>query len=400
MNTTQNDTAFAGNQASAEAERAAEGLPGGAGQSPAALPCLKDINCTIRSGKLSEYLSPYHRKALHRFIQVVEWMVRHYGLNHVGLLTLTFGVPGTGPGSRETWELRQQARHLDFVQKRWHSLNTHVIAKRYPDWACVLETHRDGVWHFHVVVVTEFDNRTGTDVETLTNYNLPWGVRRRKQYRNAALGAEWSLLRKTCCKYRFGRAELVPIRKNGEAVARYLAGYLTKTWKGLKAGSKSRLVRFSRRLSGQFTLVYSIWNLGNLIYRTRLKMAASMLNFSGYGDFADYFGPRWHYYIGDIIAGIPIPFKFEKGDFEKGLAVKVLNDYAENPYPHLDEKRKKQMVAVDAALLQKFTDLAFNESAEMRWQESQRAEADNIDVGPMTADDLQGELLETSENPF
>ena len=248
-------------------------------------------------------------------------MVRQYGLNFVGLLTLTFGVPGTGRGSRETWELRQQAKEPDFVQKRWHSLNTHVIAKRYPAWACALETQEDGVWHFHVVVVTKFDNRTGTDVETLTNYKLPWGIRRRKQYRNAALGTEWQALRETCCKYRFGRVELVPIRTSGEAVARYLASYLTKTWKGLKASRKSRLVRFSRNISKQFTLVCSVWNLGNLIHRTRLKMAARMLNFTDYGDYADYFGPRWHYCIGDIIAGIPIPFKFGKGDFEKGIAL-------------------------------------------------------------------------------
>jgi hypothetical protein len=400
MNAIENQASFTVSETHRESERAAEGLPGGAGQSPAALPSQNDSNCTRRSGKLSEYLSPYHRKALHRFIQVVEWMVRQYGLNHVGLLTLTFGVPGSGRGSRETWELREQAKHLDFVQKRWHSLNTHFISKRYREWACVLETHRDGVWHFHVVVVTEFDNRTGTDVETLTNYQLPWGIRRRKQYRNAALGAEGQVLRETCCKYRFGRAELVPIRKSGEAVARYLAGYLTKTWKGLKAGRKSRLVRFSRRISSQFTLIYSIWNLGNLIYRTRLKMAAAMLNFTDYGDYADYFGPRWHYFLGDIIAGIPIPFKFEKGDFEKGVAIKILNDYAENPYPQLDEKRKKQMVAVDAALLQKFTDLAFDESAEMRWREARLDEPDNVDVGPVETDDLQSDLFGVSENPF
>jgi len=293
-------------------------------------------------------------------------MVREYGLNFVGLLTLTFGVPGTGKGSRETWELRQQAKELDFVQKRWHSLNTHVIAKRYPAWACALETQEDGVWHFHVVVVTKFDNRTGTDVATLTNYKLPWGIRRRKQYRNAALGAEWQTLRELCCKYRFGRVELVPIRTSGEAVARYLASYLTKTWKGLKASRKSRLVRFSRNISKQFTLVCSVWNLGNLIHRTRLKMAARMLNFTDYGDYADYFGPRWHYFIGEIIAGIPIPFKFGKGDFENGVAVKILNEYAENPYPYLDEKGKKQLDAVDAELLAKFTDLAFDDAAEMR----------------------------------
>jgi hypothetical protein len=48
----------------------------------------------------------------------------------------------------------------------------------------------------------------------------------------------------------------------------------------------------------------------------------------------------------------------------------------------------------------KFTDLAFDEPAEMRWQESQPTEADNIDVGPATETDLQSDLMEASGNPF
>ena len=42
---------------------------------------------------------------------VIEWMVKKHGLNHVGLLTLTFGVPGSGRGSqatKELWELDKE----------------------------------------------------------------------------------------------------------------------------------------------------------------------------------------------------------------------------------------------------------------------------------------------------
>lgn len=46
-------------------------------------------------------------------------------------------------------------------------------------------------------------------------------------------------------------------------------------------------------------------------------MAAEMLHFREYADFADYFGSRWHYYLGDIIAGIPMPFVFAPGLFPK-----------------------------------------------------------------------------------
>ncbi len=61
---------------------------------------------------------------------------------------------------------------------------------------------------------------------------------------------------------------------------------------------------------------------------------------------------------------------------------------------------KPEMMAAHSALLRKFTDLAFDESAEARWQESRPAEADNMDVGPATETDLQGDLMETSGDPF
>ncbi len=145
---------------------------------------------------------------------------------------------------------------------------------------------------------------------------------------------------------------------------------------------------------------FTIHDLGSLIHRTRLKLAASMLHFQEYGDFADYFGPRWHYYIGNVIAAIPVPFKFDKGQFESGVATKVLMEFAADPFPYLDEAMKRQMTAVNSDLLRKFTELAFDESAEMRWEESRPMEADNIDVGPAAGTELENDLFETSENPF
>jgi hypothetical protein len=376
------------------------GLPGDAGQPPAALPSQESNNCIGKNDWSDESLSPYRRKSRHRLILAIVGMVRKHGLNNIGLLTLTFGVPGSGRGSEATKELREQAKDLEFVQKRWHSLNTNIIRHLYQDWICIPEPHRDGVWHLHVVVATKMDIRTGTDVDTLTNYGLPYWMRRGKHLRNEALAAEWQALRKVACKYRFGRIELLPVKKTGEALARYLASYLSKSFRLVPAGKRCRLVRLSRSLSHEFGMQFSVWTLGNLIYRTRLKMAASMLHFQDYGDFADYFGPKWNYYLGDLIAAIPIPMVFGKEDFMRGVAAKILNDFAENPFPYLDEEAKKKMMAVNTMLLRKFTELACDDLAQMRWQESQPEEADNIDVGPLTADDLQGELLEVSDNPF
>ena len=90
----------------------------------------------------------------------------------------------------------------------------------------------------------------------------------------------------------------------------------------------------------------------------------------GHDDFEDYLGPRWHCYLGDIIAKIPVPLLFAKGEFESGLAAKRLNEYVADPYPYLDEAARKKMDTAHSDLLRKFTELALDKLAEMRWRES------------------------------
>ncbi|MGB8369482.1 MAG: hypothetical protein WCF71_09360, partial [Verrucomicrobiia bacterium] len=366
------------------------------------LPCQNSNNCIGNGIGLfqSAPLSPYRKKSRHRLEMAIEWMVKKHGIERVGLLTLSFGVPGSGRGSLETFLLREQAKDLEFVQARWHSFCSNVVMKRYQDWICILEPHKDGVWHLHVVVATKEDIRTGTDVETLSNYRLPYWMRRGKHLRNEALAAEWKALRETVCKYRFGRVELLPIKKTKEAFARYLGKYLTKTFNLIPPGRGHRLIRYSRGVGRHFPMRFSIYSLGNLLYRTRLKMAAAMLDFRDYSLFADCFGPRWNYYLRDIIASIPIPLRFGKGDFETGLAAKRLALYAEDQLPFLDSESKKKMAAAQRMLWLKFEELAFDAPATAHWRETRPPEADNIDVGPVTEADLHDDLFVSSGNPF
>ncbi len=67
---------------------------------------------------------------------------------------------------------------------------------------------------------------------------------------------------------------------------------------------------------------------------------------------------------------------------------------------YLDEEAKKKLAAVHSMLLRRFEELAFDDRAQVRWQESEPGDADNLDVGPLTEADLTGELFATSENPF
>ena len=108
----------------------------------------------------------------------------------------------------------------------------------------------------------------------------------------------------------------------------------------------------------------------------------------------------WPVLRGDIVATIPVPLVFAKGEFENGMAAKRLNEFGADPYPYLDEAAKKKMAAAQSDLLRKFTELTFDESAQACWQESQRRGVDNIDGVPVTETDLQNDLFETAANPF
>lgn len=332
-------------------------------------------------------------------ILAVEWMVWKYGIERVGVLTLSFGVPGSGKGSYETWELRQQAKHWNFVQKRWQSFRTNVVAVRYADWVCVFEMHKDRVWHIHVVVVTKEDIRTGTDIETLSNYKLPYWQRRGKHLRNEALAAEWADLRRICCRYRFGRVELLPVKKSGEAVGLYLGDYLVKTYNSIAGGKRCRLIRFSQRINEVITSPFSIVGLGQLIHRTRLKIAADMLRLTDYGDFAEYFGPQWNYFLKNIFAWIPMPCRFVKGDFESGTAARVLAGYAEQPKLYLDDRGKAKIDQVACELWRRLRE-ALEENQEARLKYQLNYLSDHWGDRPLTAADMQDDLFDSPDNPF
>jgi hypothetical protein len=51
---------------------------------------------------------------------------------------------------------------------------------------------------------------------------------------------------------------------------------------------------------------------------------------------------------------------FAKGQFESGVAAKLLIQFAADPYPFLDEAARKKMNTAHSDLLRKFTELAFD----------------------------------------
>ena len=128
-------------------------------------------------------------------ILAVEWMVWKYGIERVGVLTLSFGVPGSGKGSFETWVLRQQAKVWGFVQKRWHSFCTHVIADRYADWVCVFELHRDRVAFYIGTYISSQTERRAPEDKGMRSVCYSLKIRRHHQAFQFTAGgnAKWRL---------------------------------------------------------------------------------------------------------------------------------------------------------------------------------------------------------------
>ncbi|PTQ89475.1 rolling circle replication-associated protein [Agitococcus lubricus] len=146
------------------------------------------------------------RKAEFKVKREVMALFDKYGLDRIGFLTLTFA---------DDVQCHKEAT------KRLNSLITGVLRERYAQCIRVSERQQSGRWHFHLVVVCQQDIRRGVDFQAIKE-------RRYKDGASATLRAEWAFWRKTAKKYGFGRTELLPVKKTGEALAAYVAKYISK----------------------------------------------------------------------------------------------------------------------------------------------------------------------------
>ena len=249
------------------------------------LPCLSSNNSTER-GRVS--LSSQSRKAAAALAWNVQAMVEKWGLERVGFLTLTFSdcvVDG-----RE-------------AQRRFNSLSTHVLRGRYPAYIRVLERHKSGRIHYHLLVALDADIRTGFDFVAV----------KRRDYRSASeyLRSEWGFWRHVAKTYGFGRTELLPIKSTGEGIARYVAKYISKHMEArLKADKGLRLVEYSQGARMASTR-FQFSTKGSAIWRRKLRLFASIIcavcghPVVSMSSLSELLGSRWAYHWRDFILSLP-----------------------------------------------------------------------------------------------
>ncbi len=276
----------------------------------ASLPCLRinnsnegacEVNQAVGSCPASVVPS-WVRKSQFKVKTEVMALFKQYPLERIGFLTFTFA---------DDVQCHKEAT------KRLNSLITGVLRERYPMCIRVSERQSSGRWHFHLVVVCKQDIRLGVDFEAIKQ-------RRYKDGANTALRAAWAFWRNTAKNYGFGRTELLPVRKTGEALAAYVAKYISKGFAYRQQRDKGArlysVIGGSRACSSRF----SFYSPKSIQWRQKVAMWAaswsgvfSRVAVSGghqaaealtYDDLASFFGKRWAWRCREDIMAMESPF--------------------------------------------------------------------------------------------
>lgn len=216
-------------------------------------------------------------------------MCKEWGVERIGFLTLTFADHVTD--ARE-------------AQRRFNSLATNILRKRYPAHIAVLERQKTGRIHYHLLVVLPDDIRTGCDFDRI--------ALRDYKSANKALRLEWAYWRKTAPVFGFGRTELLPIKSDADALGQYVGKYIAKGQAFRTEDDKGvRLVRYSggaRTATCKFAELKNYPNEWRAKVCTFVRQMAEMYphrRIRDMDDIAFHFGKRWAYQWRDYILALP-----------------------------------------------------------------------------------------------
>jgi hypothetical protein len=243
-------------------------------------------------------LSTSHLKTSFTLYNSVQRLVDKYGANRIGFLTLTFA---------------------DFLQcpieagKRNNSFFTNVLRPRYDAYLGCFERTKTGTIHYHYLIVMKQDIKSGfnfDEVADATNKNRATRYQSVSQY----LKDEWSFLRSKVTKYGFGKiVELKPLKKDGEAIAKYISKYISKHIAQRRFEDKGvRLVRYSKGAkAGSNNFMF--FTDGSALWRKKMSLFADIVQakypqetIQDLDDLSRVLGKYWAYQNRDFILNIKL----------------------------------------------------------------------------------------------
>jgi hypothetical protein len=204
-----------------------------------------------------------------------------YGDDHVIFVTLTFPSP---------------VHSIRAAQKRLNSF-LNAIRKRYAGYIWVIEPHRSGAIHIHLLIAVAFDCHDGTDLGAWENPITNNPRREQRNSMNAALRAEDDWWQLTAPAYGFGRIDVAPVWGGPGAMRQYMAKASWAEAMELPFTDYERFRFWGRSTSLKAgTMKYS-WNgPKGRAWRAQLRDWALERGCTSSEEAAAKFGPKWCYY--------------------------------------------------------------------------------------------------------
>jgi hypothetical protein len=312
----------------------------------------RDVEARVAVGTMILEMPTRLRKKMFALRERIEWMVREYGIEHVGLQTLT---------------IRENVTHGKEFNKRFKSISTNVFPKIFQDWIRVYERQKRGAWHVHVVVATKADIRAGSNPDALNKLLKDKNERKipkstyyagLKQYASPNLRAIWKEFRRLCGirefqqrrkskgkrYYKFDACHLLPIISTPQALAVYVSKYISKGFENRRPEDKGmRLVGCSKRVSRVCSEKFSWVDGAGSLWRTKLGILAEMLNLKSIDEFASKFGSKWAYHLRPAIDVLLLPH-YANMKLARADGWNLVNTSDGSPWPWADLELPKAQI--------------------------------------------------------
>lgn len=239
------------------------------------------------------------RKQFTCLVSNIQNVVEKYGTDRVGFLTLTFKPEYDADGEPIQLGFRE-------ISRRFNSMWTNYGRKQFVTYLSVKEPHlgggvKHGELHFHVLVVTHKPITANNDECMAGNYSSACPYLR-GLWESLRLHCEGDA-KKNLKGHGFGRHHLLPVRRNAEAIARYLAKYLAKCvsiknrFPHLRG---ARMLNYAQSWPRVAWPVFSWVGEGGTQWRSFLRSYAHNKGVSCISGMADVFGKKWGHRAGQI----------------------------------------------------------------------------------------------------
>ena len=225
------------------------------------------------------------------------WM-KVYGEEHIGIMTCTF---------------RENLTDMKEASRRWNNLNSMINREKKFRWLCkVAEPQKRGAVHYHLIVRTYGEIKGNISWDLYEQMGKVKGTEAKRKL-GKLLGKTatphlrelWSWLRKKGRATKFGRIELMPIKKPHH-LKNYIGKYLEKDMQdnSLKKGGKNhgmRMITYSKSAPKVSNTNFSWVNGKSSLWRLKLEKFTRARGIKDEEEMKEIYGKAWAYRLYDRI---------------------------------------------------------------------------------------------------